>query len=78
MESAMLVRKYMSMLSSPFRPYLPRAGKTLSSLILLLSSFAAFPFILFIFCSQPREKKKKFNITKPSVEIVCILCLGSI
>lgn len=59
MEPAMLVRKYVSMLSSPFCPYLPSAGETLSSLILLSSSFAAFPLISFIFSAHNHEKSKR-------------------
>lgn len=56
MEAAMLVRKYVSMLSSPFPPYLLCAGEALSSLILLPSSFAAFPLMSFSFFARNYEK----------------------
>lgn len=60
-EPAMLLRKYVSMLSSPFCPYLPCAGETLSSLMLLPSSFAAFPLMSFSFSAHIHEEGKTGN-----------------
>lgn len=62
MEPAMLVSKYVSKLSSPFPPYLPCAGETLSSFILLPSSFAAFILISLIFSAQNHEKRRTGNL----------------
>lgn len=62
MEPAILVSKYVSMMSSPFPPYLPCAGEALSSLSLLPSSFSAFPLISLIFSAHNHEKRKTGNL----------------